>query len=630
LTFVNDQLATNQTLGIAATAKYNAIAPTGIVGLPIKDGVSTGVDLARYAPFSWSISTNGSLGSTKFDLELTAAGDTSDFNSTNKLVEDARIIRRVGGVGDIANTWFLQGTQYDNFIIGGVPTVTNVNSVGGLLTGGAIFTYGLKSTLVITNAIAPQTLTAGSTAFTRDLNVPAVFGGSTTAFTYTAQSSNTNVATVSLTGSVLKVTPVGAGTAVVTVTGSTTDQGQIQTSFAVTVNPGAVAVSGKVVYDNAATTGIGLATVTLTPATGSAIQVAADTAGNYSFANVASGSYTLSATKAGTWAGANSTDALQVVRAYAGLTTLDALATQAADVNNSGSVNATDALLIVQRFAGVITTFAKGDWTFQQIPVTVGSTSLTAQVVKGLTVGDVNKSNTTTGASFAKSAVSDVVMSSDKSVGAASKAAFEIPMTSANAMTVGAVSLKINYPADQVTFTGVSSSKLSGVIAKAEDGVITIGWANMDVKSAGAELKENDVLLSLAFTAKNDKGTVTLTAGAGSQIADAAGNTISLAKLSANTVEVGTVPTEFELAQNYPNPFNPSTEIRYAVAQAGKVTLAIYNVMGQEVSRLVSGQQEAGVYKVRWNASGMASGVYIYRLQVDDKFTASKRLTLLK
>lgn len=232
-----------------------------------------------------------------------------------------------------------------------------------------------------------------------------------------------------------------------------------------------------------------------------------------------------------------------------------------------------------------------------------------------MTVGDVNKSNTpTTGTSFAKNVASNVVVNSSAQMDVAAKATFSVPVTAENAMTLGAVSLKVNYPADMVTFTGVSSSKLSGVVATANDGVISIGWANMDAKSEGAQLKAEEVLLALNFTAKVDKGSVTVTAGAGSEFADAAGNTISLAKLGSKSVEIGAVPSVFELAQNFPNPFNPTTEIRYSIANAGKVTLAIYNIMGQEVTRLVSGQQEAGYYTVSLNATGLASGVYIYRL----------------
>jgi len=631
LTFINDQIP-NQSLGIAATVRYNSSKPTGIVGLPIANGVKTGLDVSRFPDFSWSIATNGSLTGTHFNLELTAEGYT-DFNQTTNLVDDARIIRRAGGVLDVVSPWSLQGTTYDNFVIDGIPTVTNTNSVGGLLPGGAIFTYGLKSTLVINNPIAAQTLTVGGASFTTSVVTPPVFGGSAS-ITYSASSSNVAVATASVVGGVLTVVPVGAGTATITVVGNSLDQGQITTTFGVTVNPGAVAFKGKVVYDNATQTGIGGVTVTLTPATGTAVTAATDTAGNYSFTGgVLAGTYTLTASKAlGKWAQSdvNSTDALWTVQNYTGTRTFDALQTAAGDVNNSTAVNATDALLIVQRFAGVTSSFVKGDWTFESKVVTVGNVAIDSLNIKGLAIGDLNKSSKTAGASFAKTIAASVNIEAAKTIDVAPKATFSVPMQSVSAMTLGAVSLKINYPADVVTFTGVSSTKLAGVVASAEEGVISIGWANMDAKSVGAQLKDNDVLLSLNFTAKVNKGSVALTTASGSEFADAEGNVIGLAKLAAGSVEIGAVPSVFELSQNYPNPFNPTTEIKYSVAEAGRVTLAIYNIMGQEVGRLVSGMQEAGFYKVQWNAAGMASGVYIYRLQVDNKFTQSKRLTLLK
>ncbi len=80
------------------------------------------------------------------------------------------------------------------------------------------------------------------------------------------------------------------------------------------------------------------------------------------------------------------------------------------------------------------------------------------------------------------------------------------------------------------------------------------------------------------------------------------------------------LPREFRLLQNYPNPFNPETFIAYQLPEAGRVTLAIYNLLGQVVKILVDEHQEAGFYKVRWdganNAGGQtASGVYFYRLR---------------
>ena len=91
----------------------------------------------------------------------------------------------------------------------------------------------------------------------------------------------------------------------------------------------------------------------------------------------------------------------------------------------------------------------------------------------------------------------------------------------------------------------------------------------------------------------------------------------------------GEVPRDFALEQNYPNPFNPVTTIAYRLPEASRVTLAVFDVMGREVARLLDGVEEAGSRTVRFDASGLASGVYFYRLQAGGR-TAVKKLTILR
>jgi len=91
----------------------------------------------------------------------------------------------------------------------------------------------------------------------------------------------------------------------------------------------------------------------------------------------------------------------------------------------------------------------------------------------------------------------------------------------------------------------------------------------------------------------------------------------------------GTVPSRFALEQNYPNPFNPSTTIQFAVAGNSFVSLKVYNLLGQELSTLVSEQLAPGKYSVHWDGSGFPSGVYVYRLQ-SGAFVETRRLVLLR
>jgi hypothetical protein len=100
-------------------------------------------------------------------------------------------------------------------------------------------------------------------------------------------------------------------------------------------------------------------------------------------------------------------------------------------------------------------------------------------------------------------------------------------------------------------------------------------------------------------------------------------------ELTAAATPRGAVPTEYSLAQNHPNPFNPNTSISYSVKEKGFVSLKVYNLMGQEVATLVSEQKLAGRYSVEFTAKDLSSGVYVYRLEVNN-FVAQKKMVLLK
>ncbi len=89
------------------------------------------------------------------------------------------------------------------------------------------------------------------------------------------------------------------------------------------------------------------------------------------------------------------------------------------------------------------------------------------------------------------------------------------------------------------------------------------------------------------------------------------------------------LPHKFDLRQNYPNPFNPSTTIRYGLPHKSRVLLTIFSTLGQQVAILVQGEQGAGYHEVRFDGSGLSSGVYFYRMAAGD-YVATKKLLLLK
>jgi len=88
------------------------------------------------------------------------------------------------------------------------------------------------------------------------------------------------------------------------------------------------------------------------------------------------------------------------------------------------------------------------------------------------------------------------------------------------------------------------------------------------------------------------------------------------------------VPQDFVLAQNYPNPFNPVTHIRFGLPKKGHVVVEIFNLLGQKVATLTDKDYTPGFHTLKWDASNMPSGVYIYRLNADGKILSRKMLLL--
>ena len=89
------------------------------------------------------------------------------------------------------------------------------------------------------------------------------------------------------------------------------------------------------------------------------------------------------------------------------------------------------------------------------------------------------------------------------------------------------------------------------------------------------------------------------------------------------------IPDAFALQQNYPNPFNPSTSIQYRVSSISQVSLKVYDVLGNEVATLINEEKQVGSYEVEFNATGLSSGMYFYKLQTDN-FVETKKMLLLK
>lgn len=196
----------------------------------------------------------------------------------------------------------------------------------------------------------------------------------------------------------------------------------------------------------------------------------------------------------------------------------------------------------------------------------------------------------------------------------------------------------------RVRFNGdnVLPVEISSFDAIAGDGQVTVGWRTnsesaierYDIERNGEIIAEvaslgdspsgheytyvdrsvvNDVVYTYRLIAYGVDGTATIY-----------GQSVSATPTAGN----GLV-TEYSLMQNYPNPFNPTTTISYTVREMGDVSLKVYAVDGREVATLVDATQDAGSYSIDFDASGLASGMYLYKMTVNG-YTASQKMVLMK
>ncbi len=164
-----------------------------------------------------------------------------------------------------------------------------------------------------------------------------------------------------------------------------------------------------------------------------------------------------------------------------------------------------------------------------------------------------------------------------------------------------------------VSVTGNTTQSLSGVTGS--DGTVTL--TTLKTKTCDGEwcFEVTNVVLT-SGTYDSGSNLVTMACESGPVYNSQVGNYLSL-------------PTGFALEQNYPNPFNPTTEIQFVIPNTGQIILEIYNLVGQRVAILADGEYPAGRHSITWDASNVASGVYLYRLNTDSG-VLSKKMVLLK
>ncbi len=183
---------------------------------------------------------------------------------------------------------------------------------------------------------------------------------------------------------------------------------------------------------------------------------------------------------------------------------------------------------------------------------------------------------------------------------------------------------------------GLSAKYIYSIAVDNNDNVFASSWN----KGVFVKLNSGSGFISTGLTTEN-VSSVSVNSATGEIILGTSSGKIytGIAKIT-DVTSSNELPVSFELSQNYPNPFNPSTTIKYSIPEsplsrgvsAGRgvfVTLKIYDMLGREVATLVNEQKSAGKYDVKFDASSIATGVYIYRLTAGD-FVSTKKMMLIK
>ncbi len=175
---------------------------------------------------------------------------------------------------------------------------------------------------------------------------------------------------------------------------------------------------------------------------------------------------------------------------------------------------------------------------------------------------------------------------------------------------------KVNTTTGETTLIGVTGGgRITPAIAFAQDDVL------YGLKSGSV----SDTLITIS----TDSATATPVGLTGVRGLNALAMLTDTTSVAVDEHQTAQTPVRFSLAQNYPNPFNPSTTIRYGLPTRSHVTLTVFNTLGQQVAALVEGEQEVGFHEVRFDASGLSSGVYLYRLTAGS-FVDTKKFVLVR
>ena len=325
-------------------------------------------------------------------------------------------------------------------------------------------------------------------------------------------------------------------------------------------------------------------------------------------------------------AGVNATDALLVMRHFVHLDTLAPKYATLADVNGSGSINGTDAMLILRR--AIDEEFPIGNfYYFSPNGISVEGNTCTYDL-SFLCYGDVNGSYTPATRN------NTIELMTEGQLVAESNQELVLPVSIKNAVEMGALTLRFAYPEEYLEIEDVVLAATGeSLIFSANEGMLTTAWFSLEPIA----LAENDELIIVKVRTKdlsNIDEPVTFSLNAYSEMADVTAQVlddvvIAMPAIITETLGMSDNTMDATHLTIYPNPANDVCRLSYQLAEAGRVTVSVYNLMGVKVMDAANCRQDEGKHEIRMTISDLAAGMYTCRITFEGENSWVKTTLLI-
>ncbi|MCP4570011.1 MAG: T9SS type A sorting domain-containing protein [FCB group bacterium] len=372
--------------------------------------------------------------------------------------------------------------------------------------------------------------------------------------------------------------------------------------------------------------------------------------GDYLFADLLAGLYTITPSRSADDSGTSIADAIMIQRHLAFLEPFDTPYEMiAADVNLSNTVSVADAVL-VEMYLAMLMDLPSGNWIFvdqsygltmgnwftapQSMDIVVTNADIVLPNFVGIRMGDVNYSWSPTPLALKANSADGVIALDVEDVSGISGELITVPITISSAVEIAGLELHLGYDQQHLTAIDIKSDLLTNFRSNPAADAVHLVWENF---ASPIEVTDKQTLATITFRADEWFDVVTEIHVSGAEVANSKGDVYTLdlsgGTIIANANSNPTLPTAYSLEQNTPNPFNPRTTIRATMKEAGNYTLTIINITGETI-RTYRGSADAGNIELDWdgrsdNGEQAASGVYFYRFDAGD-FIDTRKMMLLK